>query len=174
MPAPKKTTAAKATPKKTTRQRTGSELPESMAAANPALQDFSREDKAHGKDRAPRVPMNTGDLSLTVAPGVIPEGMVGRWFEDRPGRIETAKAAYWEHVTDSNGSNITRHSGDKLVYLMAIEKKYYDEDQAAKMKNYLSTVGESDDDDLKSVEGVEAYTPDGHENKTKISDSYFS
>lgn len=169
MPAAKKNTE-----KKTTRQRTGSELPEHMAAANPALQDHSREDKAHGKDRAPRVPMNTGDLSLTVPDGVIKEGMVARWFEDRPGRIDQAKAAYWDFVTDSNGSNITRHSGDKLMYLMAIEKKYYDEDQAAKMKNYLSTVGQSDDDDLKDVKGVEAYTPEGHENKTKISSSYFS
>lgn len=156
-----------------TRNRTGSELPEHMAAADPSLQDFSREDIAHGKARAPRVPMSTGDLALTVAAGVIPEGMVGYWFADQDDRISIAKAAYWEHVTDSNGANISRASRGRRMYLMAIDKKYYDEDKARREELYRQSVGERDARSL-GVEGADAYTPEGESNKIKISSDPFA
>lgn len=160
-------------PKKATRSRSGSDVPPHMAATDPSVGEASREDVAHGKHRAPRVPMNTGDLALSVPDGTIPEGMVGHWFvDDDRGRIQAAKAAYWEHVTDSNGVNISRQSGPKRLYLMALEEKYYKEDEELRMKNYRASIGENDTRDL-GVDGIEQYLPEG-QNKIKVDSDPFS
>lgn len=161
----------KPTRKKPTRGRTGSDLPEHMAAANPSIDGGSRDAKAHGKGRGERVPMNSGEYKLTVPPGTIPEHMHGHWFEDREGRIEQAKRAWYEHVTDADGNNIVRSSGGSKMYLMAIEKKYYDEDKALQERNYRASIGKSYEKDL-GVQGLEQYTPEGANKITVNSDPF--
>jgi hypothetical protein len=67
-----------------------------------------------------------------------------RWFLDdpnKPGRIETAKRAYWEHVSDE-GENVCRPSGNSMHYLMKLPREYYIEDKDLKRQRVLSTMAE--------------------------------
>jgi hypothetical protein len=156
------------------RKRSASDMPAHMAAANPALGNLTREQEAHGEARAPRVPMNTGEFVLSVPPGTIPEGKVGHWFlDDGRGRIDAAKAAYWEHVVDSYGNNWSAQSGSSKMYLMVIDKSYHDEDEALRERNYRASIGERDAESL-NVPGIEAYTPSGAENKIKVNSDPFA
>jgi len=156
------------------RNRPDSHLSQNLAAANPGVGNLSREEVAHGKERAPRVPMNTGDFNLGIPDGTIPEGYVGHWFlEDDKGRIQMARAAYWEHVTDKvTGVNIVRPSGSNKLHLMAIEKIYYDEDEALRMERYRASIGAQDNKPLE--DGVESYTPSGETNKIRINSDPFA
>jgi len=157
-----------------TRQRSASDMPPHMAEANPSVGNLSREQVAHGEARAPRRSMNTGDFLLAVPDGTIPEGKVGHWFiDDGRGRIERAKEAYWDHVTDQHGNNFTVQSGASKMYLMAIDKIYYDEDEALREKNYRASLGERDAESW-DTPGVEAYTPSGAENKIKVNSDPFA
>jgi len=155
------------------RNRSASDMPPHMAEANPSLGNLSREQVAHGEARAPRRSMNTGDFLLAVPDGTIPPGMVGHWFlDDGRGRIERAKEAYWDHVTDQHGNNFTVQSGASKMYLMAIDKIYYDEDEALREANYRASLGERDSKPLDG--GIESYTPSGAENKIKVNSDPFA
>lgn len=156
------------------RNRSGADIPPHMAAANPAMNNLSREDIAHGKNRAPRVPMNTGEFILEVPPSLLQEGKKYYWFEDNgQGRIERAKAAYWEHVVDpTDGTNYCRQSGDRKMYLMCLDMDLYMEDEALREKNYRASIGEDAEKPLDG--GIQAYVPSGHENNIKINKDPFS
>lgn len=76
-----------------------------------------------------------------------------RWFLDdidRPGRIQSAEAAYWEKVTDEHGSVITRQSGNSTFFLMRLEKQYDVEDlidkrEKVKLRNQVENkLGENE------------------------------
>lgn len=60
------------------------------------------------------------------------------WFNDLPGRIDQAKEAGYEHVTDSGGKPVckvvgTMEGGGPLkAYRMKIPIEFYEQDQAAK------------------------------------------
>jgi len=60
------------------------------------------------------------------------------WFNDLPGRIDQAKAAGYEHVTDSNGAPVKKvvgvmeGGGPLTAYRMKIPREFYEEDLAAK------------------------------------------
>lgn len=155
------------------RQRPDSNIPEHMAAANPAVGNLSREQKAHGEDRKPRVPMNSGDFKLTVPEGTIPKDRVGFWFEENDkGRIQQAKAAYWEPVVDEFGVAITRPTGATRMHLMSIEKIYYDADMKLLEENYRASMGALDNKPLEN--GVESYTPSGESNKIRANSDPFA
>lgn len=156
------------------RQRSASDMPPHMAAANPGIGNLTREQVAHGEARKPRVPMNTGEFVLAVPADTIPHDKVGHWFlDDGKGRIERAKAAYYEHVTDAHGNNWTAQSGNSKMYLMAIDKNYHDDDEALREKNYRASISTRDNQSL-DVAGVEAYVPSGAENKIKVNSDPFS
>jgi hypothetical protein len=156
------------------RKRSSSDIPPHMASVNPALGNLTREQVAHGEARAPRVSMNTGEFLLAVPDGTIPEGKVGHWFlDDGRGRIDRAKAAWWEHVTDMHGNNWTAQSGPSKMYLMAIDKIYYDEDENLREQNYRASLGKRDDESL-GVPGLESYTPSGADNKIRINSDPFA
>lgn len=155
------------------RQRPDASIPEHMAAANPAVGNLTREQAAHGEGRKPRIPMNTGDYKLSIPAGTIPEGKIGHWFEEGiNGRLQQAKDAYWEHVTDASGVNISRPSGNTRMYLMCIDKIYYDEDQKLMMDRYRASMGERDSAPLEN--GVKSYVPEGHENKIRVNSDPFA
>lgn len=155
------------------RQRPDASIPSHMAAANPAVGNRSREEIAHGEARKPRVPMNSGDFQLAVPNNLIPKDRVGFWFEENDkGRIQQAKAAYWEPVTDEFGVAITRPSGSTRMHLMSIEKIYYDEDMALLDRNYRASMGALDDKPLDN--GVESYVPSGAENKIRVNSDPFA
>lgn len=156
------------------RSRTGSDIPESLAAANPGLNDLTREQVAHGEARAPRVPMNTGDFNLSFPAHLMREDKKYYWFfDDGKGRLEQAKAAWWDHVTNESGVNYSAMSGASRFYLMMIDKIYYNEDEELRMKNYRDSITSRDDESL-NVEGVEAYTPSGEKNKLKVTSDPFA
>lgn len=155
------------------RQRPDASIPSHMAAANPAVGNRSREEIAHGEARKPRVPMNSGDFQLAVPDNLIPKDRVGFWFEENDkGRIQQAKAAYWEPVVDEFGVAITRPSGSTRMHLMSIEKIYYDDDMALLDRNYRASMGALDDKPLDN--GVESYVPSGADNKIRANSDPFA
>ena len=60
----------------------------------------------------------------------------------KPGRIERAKAAYWEHVTNRSGQVAQRNAGGGISYLMRLPAKYRKEDLDAKKKRVQATMAD--------------------------------
>ena len=125
--------------------------PKPGSTRNSAKQAESREDKAHSAKRPPRVRMVAGQR-LAVAKK--DDNYQYRWWKDSPGKLDACQAAWWEFVSDEIG-RIKRHSGPDTMYLMRIEKKYYEEDQKLKQENIKNTLRK--ENDLESDE----YIPEG-------------
>ena len=100
------------------------------------------------------------DFQLTVAPGLIPDGMVPSWFSDHiSGRIQQKIREYWVHVVDpATGANITRQSGSGLLHLMMLEKEHVDNDEKLRMERYYDNIGDNQSKPL-NVEGIDTYSP---------------
>ena len=109
----------------------GSTQKEAMAGAVGAELQTDVPGAPDGPARPPRIPMNAG-LNLTYPEKLMDkEHYHYRWFAEHPehvGRIAKADAAYWEHVTDRNGVNITRPTGSGTFYLMRLPMEYHLED----------------------------------------------
>lgn len=133
----------------------------------------TREDQAKGlganvdprdpnaETRPPRVQMGRGgNLTFSEAEMDKEKFHYYAFYDnpDRPGRIEQAKAAYWEHVTNREGQPITRPAGGGLHYLMRLPIKYWLEDLMVKKEKIRARmVGET-----KVGKGEYAPTADGH------------
>lgn len=120
--------------------------------------------------------VNTADieLNLSVPEGTIPAGYVGHWVLDTgKGEIEQKLAEWWGHVQDAQGVNISRQSGNRKIYLMAIEESYKKEMDDLQMKRYRDSIGENDASDL-GVAGVDSYTPNGESNRIKVTSDPFA
>lgn len=155
------------------RARTGSDLPEHMAQANPSFNDLTREQVSHGAARKPRIRMDSGEFNLSVPEGTIPAGKKGHWFyDDGKGRIQRALDAWWDHVADSQGANISRQCGSNRIYLMALDNELYEEDEKLREANYRASINERDDKPLD--DGAESYTPSGATNKIKVTSDPFA
>jgi hypothetical protein len=61
---------------------------------------------------------------------------------NKPGRIDRAKSAYWEHVTSRNGAIAQRASGGGTTYLMRLPMKYASADSNIKKKKVLATMAD--------------------------------
>jgi hypothetical protein len=139
---------------------------ENLKANKDSRVKFSRE--------RPRVNGADIDLNLSVPEGTVPDGHVGLWVtDDGKGAVDRKLSEWWGFVTDEQGVNITRKSGDRTIYLMCIEKSYKKEIDDLRMKNYRDSIGENDRANL-GVEGVESYTPNGEPNKIKVSTDPFA
>ena len=102
----------------------------------------SRIDTRAETGRRKRVPLGTPQQKLNAN---IPGGMVGRWVNDTPGRIQRALEAGYQFINDQ-GTTDDRESGRSMIvgsqengealraFLMAIPREWYDEDQKAKQK----------------------------------------
>jgi len=103
----------------------------------------ARPDAPKGPDRPPRIPMNAGK-NLDVPPHYLDlTKFAYRFFAQnqiKGGRIEAAKAAWWEHVADDRGQNIQRYSSGDIMYLMKLELKYWKEDQELKREKVRATM----------------------------------
>lgn len=128
-------------------------------------------------DRSKRVPLGTPHRKLTAD---IPDGKVGRWVNDRGGRLMQAQRGGYEFVTDDInigegsenantdlGSKISQVVGTKedgtpqTSYLMVIDKDMYDADQAEK-QNQVDGIDESiKQGALQNTLGDKGYTPEG-------------
>lgn len=115
----------------------------------------SREDTAHKRERAPRVPMVAGQ-SLN-ADQYKKEGYKYRWFTNKNdgARLESAVQAWWDFVKDKQGEKVSRRSGPETLFLMCIEDKYYAHDQKLKHKRIIDTIQKENE------LGKEEYLPDG-------------
>lgn len=104
-------------------------------------QTKNREDKAHTpKGRPERIPMgSTAKLGYPAHKMV--EDYQYRWFQNKEGRIDQAKQAWWEPVID-DGQPVSRASGAFPMFLMRIEKKYWVEDQKLKHERVIATMQE--------------------------------
>jgi len=108
------------------------------------------------------------ELNLSVPEGTIPAGYVGHWVLDTgKGEVDKKLSEWWGHVTDASGVNITRPSGGRTIYLMAIEESLKKEIDDLQAKRYRDSIGENDRADL-GVAGVESYVPKGATNKIQI------
>lgn len=142
------------------RRRSGADIPEHMAVVDPSLGNLSREEIGHGVDRERvRVPMHGGDLKLSVARKYVSNpDYYYHWFYDGDGdRIRRAQDAAYDFVTDENGQNITKNNGGKKLYLMALHKKFREEDDMLKKKRLDATMGREMNKDL-GVAGLETFT----------------
>lgn len=108
----------------------------------------SIDDRDPNKDtRPPRVTMSNS-VKLTF-PEVIFERDKYHYYAfvdhpERPGRIESAKAAYWEHVTNKEGHPITQPAGGGTHYLMKLPLEYWREDLMLKKKKVARTMASQD------------------------------
>ncbi len=81
-----------------------------------------------------RQPFGSFVQKLAVPP--IP-GMHQHWFNDEPGRVDTAKAAGYTHVLDALGkpkSRVVDKTTGMLGYLMKTPQEWYDHDMAEQQK----------------------------------------
>jgi hypothetical protein len=62
---------------------------------------------------------------------------------NKPGRIDRAKGAAWEHVTNRQGQVATRASGGGTAYLMRLPMEYAKEDNDAKRAKVLATMADA-------------------------------
>ena len=124
---------------KVNRGRTGSDLPPAMQGTEKGLTTGSREDVAHSSGRPARISMNNMK-KLEIPDSMMEDGYYYRWFQDKDGRISQAKAAYYEHVVDEQGTNFTRDSGPYTMHLMRLKQEYRDEDNALKRKRVADTM----------------------------------
>lgn len=120
----------------------------------------SREQDAREPKRPPRQLMSQG-MNLDVDESLLDrENFSYRWFaeyKDKGGRISQAKAAYWEHVTDAAGSNITRNGGGgDAMYFMQLPMQYHKEDLELKKRRVQATM----DEQYRVGEGQ--YIPEGN------------
>jgi hypothetical protein len=126
------------------------------------------------KRDAPRMQSADLELNLSVPAGTIPDGYVGQWIVDSgKGEIDTALAAWWGHVCDAQGVNISRQTGSRKIYLMAIEESLKKEIDDLQLRRYRDSIGENDNASL-GVEGVEHYKPNGAANNIKVTSDPFA
>lgn len=118
----------------------------------------TREQAAHAnKERPARIPMTAGN-KLHVPESLKKEGYQYYWGVDRKGMIEQMKAAYWEHVKDERGENISIPAGGgESQYLMCIEQRWYDEDMANQQQRNIDATAKQ----AQSL-GEDEYVPKGH------------
>lgn len=87
------------------------------------------------------------------------DGYVGRWANGNvQGRLERLQKAGYEFVTDAEDNNITTPSGAGKLYLMQIEKRFYDEDIAAGQELVTDVTRKKIAEPLHKDE----YLPEGH------------
>lgn len=121
--------------------------PEETLPANPeqtrAEARQARESDRLGEGRRRRVPLGVAMPKLAAR---VPEGMVGRWFNDVPGRIQRALDAGYEFISNDGETQKGRKGASSMIvgtnaaggplyaYLMAIPKEFYEEDQKIKQE----------------------------------------
>ena len=112
---------------------TAPEMPEPEPQAEPAVNGNGADHV--GPARIARKPFGARQERLDSAP--IP-GFYAYWFNATPGRIERAKEAGYDHVTDSEGKPVKKvvgtmeGGGPLLAYRMKLPIDWYREDMEAK------------------------------------------
>lgn len=142
------------------RARSGADMPEHMAAVDSGLGGKTRDSAAHSNGNPVRIRMGSADLMLTVPDRYLDPTKYHRFIADRDGRIDKAKGAWYEFVTDENGVNIVRSSKGTKLYLMALDKTYRNDDVLLKEKQYNASISQEVNADL-GVGGIKADTDKG-------------
>ena len=107
------------------------------AEGSGAEQAMNQPDAPLPRHRKTRKPFGSLDQKLAWPPLA---GFHLYWFNDEPGRIDRAKAAGYEHVTDDDGKHVRRIVGVARdhtaleAYLMKLPLEWYQEDMAAEQK----------------------------------------
>src|SRR5262245_51066143 len=85
-----------------------------------------------------RVPFGGSEFKMTLEPKL---GFHRHWFNDRPGRVDRAKLAGYEHVLNSAGQPVSMIvdtqpgiGGGMLAYAMEIPEELWLEDMKAQQK----------------------------------------
>ena len=100
--------------------------------------------------RPQRVPLHERDILVVRNKN---PNKVYRWVMDESDRLYRFTEAGWEFVTDKGlvvgqptvnadkelGSVLVKRSGDREMFLMCIDKEWYDEDQASKAEKINET-----------------------------------
>lgn len=119
-----------------------SETPEALAATGQVEGDPRNPNQ---KARPPRIPLRHGANLNYPEEKLDKDNFAYYWFLDmasKPGRIQSAHSAYWEHV-EENGKPVTRKAGENTHYLMKLPIEYYNEDQARKAADVARTMAEN-------------------------------
>lgn len=154
----------KVSKKKRTR-RTQAQMRAAAAASDPVNASVSRDEQAHKPKRPARIPLGQGknmSISPELKAKLDSEGREAHWFSNKDGKLERAQGAWWEFVKDEQGNNITRPSGARILFLMAIPKEYADKDRALKASKVTDTMRRE------SAIGQGEYAPDGGDSAVTI------
>lgn len=95
--------------------------------------------------RPKRVPMGVGRNLELYTDGARDENFYYHWIAEHPdrgGRLEQAKQAGYEHVTNAEGNQITRRSGNGMMYYMRLPMEYRQEDLALRRKRSEAQMAE--------------------------------
>jgi len=147
------------------RGKTGVDLPPAMQGTEKGLVAGSREEVAHSSGRPKRVSMNNMK-KLEIPKHLMEEGYYHRWFQDRDGRITQAYAAYYEHVIDEQGNNLSCQSGPYTMYAMRLPQKYRDIDNKLKKERVAATL-DSEAQIGHDPAGNQEYAPDPETGKAE-------
>ena len=145
---------------KVKRGRTGNDQAPAMKATPQGLVTGSREDAAHSSGRPERISMSNMK-KLEIPEGIKEEGFYYRWFQDRDGRLNQAKAAYYQPVVDEQGNSYTRNSGPYTLHLMRLPQQYRDEDNQLKKQRVAATL------EAEAHIGQGEYAPDSKTGKAE-------
>lgn len=135
--------------------RTGADVPEHMAAADKTVGTNSRDSAVNERESRParRSMADSNNLLLTVSPRYLDQkNYAYRFVADIEGRVDRLKEAWWEHVVDENGANISRRSRGTVMLLMRIPVEYKQEDDRLKMQHYNASIDAEANSDIPGFE----------------------
>lgn len=119
----------------------------------------NRAEQAHTNEKRPaRIPMSAGN-KLHIPEYLKEAGYFYYWALDKKGMIEQMKAAYYEHVKDDRGEELSVPAGNgETHYAMKIPQEYYDEDMARQQKLNIDATAKQ-----AQALGEDEYVPQGRE-----------
>lgn len=142
---------------KMTRNRSAANITEDRATTEGGITADPRNPNATARPK--RVPMGKG-MTLDVSGVELDrENYHYQWITEkphRPGRLQQAKAAFYEHVTDIEGNQISRPSAGSTTYLMRLPMEYWIEDKQLKKDKVKRTL------EAETKIGVNEYAPTSH------------
>ena len=126
--------------------------------------NVQRDTKAHSaKNRPARIPLGQGSKLSLANQYATDKTKHYHLFLDKPGELESAKRAWYDHVKDENGSNVQMPAGNgQNHFLMQIDKKLYQEDMLAQQKLVTAATKQK----ISINKGAGEYSPEGH--KTSV------
>ena len=150
------------------RERVNTDMKEDQAQ-NAGLSLDANPRDPNSQTRPPRVPLEYGNnVSFSDVQFDRKNYRYYAFYDDpeRPGRIENAKAAYWEEVRNVNGQLASRPAGAGRHILMRLPMQYALEDLELKRKKVQATMADYGEIKTGQAGKLDEYAPDDRDWET--------